>query len=84
MISGLGRSAWWVVIFALGALRERLQAEDEQRDRGASERRRGRAARPRIVAGIWAVPRGIYPQGWLLPGGRVAASHLRLLRQGAF
>ena len=65
----------------LGALRERLQAEDEQRDRGASERRRGRAARPRIVAGIWAAPRGIYPQGWLLPGGRVAASHLRLLRQ---
>ena len=34
----------------LGALRERLQAEDEQRDRGASERRRGRAARPRTVA----------------------------------
>ena len=68
----------------LGALRERLQAEDEQRDRGSSERRRGRAARLRDSGGTQPPPEVVSPSGRLLPASPLACGHLTLLCQGAF
>ena len=68
----------------LGALRERLQAEDEQRDGGSSERRRGRAARLRDSGGTQPPPEVVSPSGRLLPASPLACGHLTLLRQGAF